>query len=116
MNSILNIKNTTLEKHVSTLLALSRNRHVITGHIEDTAKEIARMTAQNLQVSRVGIWIFSYEHNCLEPLTIYSLKDNAFEVASPLQASAFPTYLEGLKKEKIIAVTDVETDAHTQEL
>jgi GAF domain-containing protein len=116
INSQLNIKNATLENHVTTLLSFSRNRHVITGHVNDAAKDIARITAQTLKVSRVGIWLFSYESNCLEPITIYHLQDNIFDTASPLPADDYPVYMEGLRKEKIITVNDVTTDSHTQEL
>jgi len=116
MNSILNIKNSTLENHVTTLLSLSRNRNVITGHVLDAAKDIARITATNLQVSRVGVWVFSSEKSHLEPFTIYSQHDNTFGTAMTLRAEDYPIYMNDLKKEKIITVNDVATDSHTQEL
>lgn len=116
MNSILNIKNTTLENHVATLLSFSRNRNVITGHVLDAAKDIARITAQNLNASRVGVWIFVPDKNHLEPLTIYSLADNSYNTSMPLPADDYPVYLNGLKKEKIVMVNDVANDSHTQEL
>jgi tetratricopeptide (TPR) repeat protein len=116
MNSLLNIKNATLENHVTTLLNFSRNRHVITGHVVDAAKDIARITAENLQVSRVGVWLFSSERNCLEPLTIYRLQDKSFDTAMPRNVGDIPLYIDGLKHEKIIALTDVAHDNRTQAL
>ncbi|RAW00607.1 tetratricopeptide repeat protein [Pseudochryseolinea flava] len=116
MNSILNIKNSTLENHVSTLLAFSRNRNIITGHVLDAAKDIAKITAQTIQVSRVGVWIYSSEKNSLEPLTIYTKKDDSFTTGMSLDADDYPVYMNGLKKEKIITVNDVSRDNHTHEL
>jgi tetratricopeptide (TPR) repeat protein len=116
INGLLNLKNETLAKHLSTLLSFSKNRNIITGHLEDAAKDVAKITAQRLKASLVSVWLYHEHSNTIHSLAMYSLKDDATLPYQQLNLNDYPNYFNSLKKEKVIVIGDASTHEHTREL
>ncbi len=115
INSVLENKNVTLEKHMHTLVDLSRNRSIAVGNLARATKDIVKLTAQKLNVSRVSIWIYDEVRQCIETIAFYHLDADSFSDKATLHFKDAPHYFEVIKKERMIVADDARSHASTRE-
>ena len=108
-------RNKTLQHHVTTLLEFSKSKVVNFGTTEQAAKDIARLTAHTLKVSRVSIWTFNKQDRVLESVVCYDLETEQFLDKLTLDLSKYPHYEQALNTTRIIDAPDARMHRHTFE-
>lgn len=108
-------RNATLQHHVTTLLEFSKSKVVNFGTTQEAVKELARLTAHTLKVSRVSIWTYDKKAKTLEAVIGYDLSTEKFLDTMKLDLSKFPQYEEALKTTRIIDAPDARNHMHTHE-
>jgi PAS domain S-box-containing protein len=83
---------------------------------EEIFKEIAKISAETLDVERVGVWMFSEDDKRLEGVDLYLKSKNLHTNAQSLQAHEFPVYFSHLAQQRIMAANDVMHHPATVEL
>lgn len=78
-------------------------------------REIARVSAEGLDVERVSIWRFSADFKQLECLCLYIKSQNLHTVSQPLMAERLPEYFKQLKQSRVISVNNVHHHPATAE-
>lgn len=114
-NNILNDKKVTLERHIVSLVELSKNRSVQVGNLGYATRDIVAIAARNLHVSQVSIWIYDEEKQCIETIACYNSESDTYPPDIKLSFSDAPKYFEAIKKEKIIIVDDARSHPFTDE-
>jgi tetratricopeptide (TPR) repeat protein len=115
INELLNLKNTTLENHISTLLEFSKNRNIVVGDLMLAARDIVMTTAKNLQLSRVSIWTYDDTCTCINLMVGYELDSQSQLPPMTIHLNDAPGYFNALKKEKMIVAYDAMTNEFTKE-
>ena len=97
---------------------LSIARHVIAGEQarQQAVAHAAAVSAQALNIERVGLWYFDDEDTNLICQCLYTLTSKSFTSGAELDARMFPNYLAGLRERRVIAATDARTHRVTGEL
>lgn len=108
-------RNNTLQHHVTTLLEFSKSKVVNFGTTEQAVRDIARLTAHTLKVSRVSIWTYNKQARCLESVVFYELSREHFMDKLTLDLSNYPKYEQALNTTRIIDAADARTHEHTHE-
>ena len=112
---VISRQNNTLETHLNTLLDFSRSKYINFGSISDAAMQIARITSESLSISRVSIWRYDEQNECLETLACFSLKEKQFHETIVLDLNLFPRYKDALKTRKIINAPQAREHGDTRE-
>ncbi|MEI9918918.1 MAG: GAF domain-containing protein [Bacteroidota bacterium] len=108
-------RNTTLQLHLTTLVEFSKSKAVNFGTIEEASREIARITAQSLEVSRISVWSYDRERRTITSTACYNLATGAFLDDMTLDLRMFPEYELALTTLKIIEAPDARTNPLTRE-
>lgn len=108
-------RNGTLKNHLTTLLDFSKSKSVNFGTEQDSARDIARLTAQSLSVSRVSVWKFNQDTQSIESIACYELASDEFKEKMVLSLTDYPRYAEALITKKIINAPDARTAPETKE-
>ncbi|MEO8473603.1 MAG: tetratricopeptide repeat protein [Chryseolinea sp.] len=114
-NHILNEKRLMLEKHIHTLTNFSKNASIQAGRLEPALKDIVKAVAQNLNTSRVSIWLYNDAEQCIETLTLFESEPERFPDNIKLSFAQAPKYFAAIKQEKIIIAEDARTHPATSE-
>jgi PAS domain S-box-containing protein len=83
---------------------------------EEVFREIAKISAETLNVERVSIWLFSDDNQQLECMDLYLKSKNLHTIAKPLQATELPVYFKFISQHRVIAANDVMHHPSTVEL
>jgi len=76
----------------------------------------ARITAETLNVARVGVWLMTDDLSALQCAVLYEMPSQAFGQGALLQATDFPIYFEALRQRKIIPAEMAQLNPMTSEL
>ncbi|MEJ0031017.1 MAG: hypothetical protein WDO15_11850 [Bacteroidota bacterium] len=95
-------RNTMLQLHLTTLVELSKSKVVNFGAIEEASSEIARITAQSLDCSRVSIWTYDQDARTITSTACYDLASDRLLDDMTLDLRIFPEYEKALTTQKII--------------
>jgi PAS domain-containing protein len=79
-------------------------------------REIAKISAQTLEVERVGIWLYSIDNQQLECVDLYIKSKNLHTIAKSLEAVELPEYFKHLTQHRVIAADDIMQHPATIEL
>ena len=74
---------------------------------EEIFKEIAKISAETLDVERVGVWLFSEDDKRLECADLYLKSSNLHTHTESLQSHNFPVYFSHLTQQRILAANNV---------
>ena len=77
-------------------------------------RKITTLSADILNVARVGVWKFNTDKNEILCEKLYDLKKNVFEKGAILKESENPNYFEALLENKIISIDDAIKDNVTK--
>lgn len=108
-------RNKNLQEHLTTLVEFSKSKVVNFGSIEDATREIAKVTAQSLGVSRISIWNYDEEERSISSIACYELASGQFLDSVKLDLASVPNYEQALKSKRIIEANDARTHAETRE-
>ncbi|MGF1492229.1 MAG: GAF domain-containing protein [Microcoleaceae cyanobacterium] len=106
-----------LKKQQGGLIELAQIHQIYDGNLTEALKEIARVAGRTLNVKRVSIWLHNHKADQMQRVHCHDCEENCVELLSEsLSQADCPRYFRSLERERVIAVTDVQTDLRTQEL
>ncbi len=108
-------RNNILQDHLTTLVEFSKSKIVNFGTVVDATREIARLTAHSLGVSRISIWNYDEAARTITSSACYDLKSETFLDNITLDLTQVPQYEKAIRNKRIIAATDARTDPSTRE-
>lgn len=104
-----------LQNHNQSLMELALNSDLNQGNLKAALREITKITANNLIVERVSIWVFDNSDTQLKCLELFSLSLNKYCEEAALLVSEYPIYFQALAKNQAIVTNNVHIDPRTQE-
>lgn len=102
-------RNEVLERHWNTLLHISKSKSINYGELNDALRDIVRVTAHSLSVSRVSIWTYDKETETISCKVCYSLLEDRYVDNTRIIKTDNPAYFEALKRERVINAYDART-------
>jgi PAS domain S-box-containing protein len=104
-----------LQNHNQSLMELALNPDLNQGNLKAALQEITQVTAKNLLVERVSVWIFSASDTYIKCLELFNLSLNQYGEESQLLVSEYQAYFQALAKNQAIVANNVYTDLRTKE-
>lgn len=108
-------RNNTLQDHLTTLVEFSKSKVINFGSVIDATREIARLTAHSLNVSRISVWSYDDEGRTISSLACYDLKSEQFLDDITIDLASVPAYENAIKTRRIITASDARVDPATRE-
>lgn len=105
-------KTTKTLKYQRALLSLARMK---TPLIDEALRNITKMDAHTLEVSRVSIWFFNETRDSIVCQVLYLEDRDGYESGSVLCAEEFPDYFKALESSRTIAADHAREDPRTYE-
>jgi PAS domain S-box-containing protein len=82
---------------------------------EEIFREIAKVSAETLNVERVSVWLFGDDNQQLECMDLYLKSKNLHTIGKPLQAKELPEYFKFISQHRVIAADDIMQHPSTVE-
>lgn len=108
-------RNSILKEHLTTLVEFSKSKVINFGTVVDATREIARLTAHSLGVSRISIWSYQESERTITSIACYDLKSGTFLDNMVLDLSKVPAYEQAIRTARVITADDARTDPATSE-
>lgn len=104
-----------LRQHNRALMELARNPAINQGNLKIALQVITQITAYNLAVERVSIWLFDSSKTYLQCLELFNLSLNQYCEETKLLVANYPAYFQAIAENQVIIANDAHTDSRTQE-
>ena len=104
-----------LEKQQKAISFLSKHPYVVMGDFDNSVKVFTETVAEVLSVERVGIWLFDFANNRLNCVELYLKSIDSHQKDTVLEVSDLPNYIEVLKTDKPLEVSDAINDQRCSE-
>ncbi len=104
-----------LRQQQTALLELTRNSVIQSGVLEPALREIARVAASTMNVSRCSIWLLQEDHDALACKALYDLQADTYSSGMQLHAKDYPSYFREVLSERVIDAADAQQDRRTAE-
>ncbi len=101
-----------LRRQNQVLVALAKSRSVNHDDLNLTLRQITETAAQTLEISRVGVWLYSPDHSKIHCLDLFESSANCHTDGIELTARDYPAYFKALEQEP----TDADTNPITLKL
>lgn len=98
------------------LLELTTHQSLFKGDLNGAVRKITEISAQTLNVNRVGVWLYNDDRSLMNCVDLFELDKNSHSVAADLSNSDYPKYFNSLKKNRIIDAHLAHSDPRTREL
>ncbi|MCE9499771.1 MAG: SpoIIE family protein phosphatase [Leptospira sp.] len=105
-----------LKKHNSILLNLAKGTSIDYGDLNSAIREITVASTQALKCDRSSVWIYNENKTSMTCLNLFVNSRNEHTGGSKFSVNKFPNYFKSLEEERILSVTDANTDPNTSEL
>lgn len=105
-----------LEEHNRALLRLTGNPDLWAGSAIQVLRTLARTAADELDVDRVGIWLFEDDRTRLRCAILYDRTADAFSSGDVIRRERCPTYFAAAERERQIDASSIRDDPRTAEL
>ncbi|KWT07856.1 sensor domain-containing phosphodiesterase [Pseudomonas amygdali] len=96
------------------ILRLTRHRYTTANTLLEAAKLITKSACDIYDVDHVSIWNLIDKR--LEPITDYRRESGDYQSRTPIDISAYPTYLQALNTSRAIDASNIQTDPRTREM
>ncbi|WP_122259535.1 GGDEF and EAL domain-containing protein [Pseudomonas syringae] len=96
------------------ILRLTRHRYTTANTLLEAAKLITKSACDIYDVDHVSIWNLTDKR--LEPITDYRRESGDYQSRTPIDISAYPTYLQALNTSRAIDASNIQTDPRTREM
>lgn len=93
---------------------LKLSRLQLEGDLARLFRQLAEISAQALDVARVGIWLFDGVHQLLRCEALFDV--TGATAPPPLSMVALPEYVAAVKEQRFVATSDARTEPATREL
>ncbi|MDP8966787.1 MAG: GAF domain-containing protein [Cyanobacteriota bacterium] len=105
-----------LRRQNQVLVALAKSRTVNHGDLNSALKQITEAATQTLEISRVGVWLYSSDHSKIHCLDLFESSANHHTHGMELTAADYPAYFKALEQEPTLAVPAADTNPIALEL
>jgi PAS domain S-box-containing protein len=105
-----------LENQQLALSTLTQNQLHDWHEPSEVFREMAMISAQTLNVERVGVWLFNVDRTQLDCSDLYLKSQHLHTAAEPLVKQVLPIYFNTLENCRLLIVNDVMQHAATTEL
>jgi two-component system NtrC family sensor kinase len=105
-----------LRKQNHSLMEIARNSALNQGNLKVALREITEVTAYNLDVERVSVWLFDQTTTKLQCLDLFEPHLNKHSTGIELPIADHPIYLNALLENQALVVEQTLTDLRTEEL
>jgi len=85
-----------------------------TRRFDDRLREILRVTAEALQVDRVGLWRIDEPHREIRRDCLFRRAADCYETGGTIGRDACPPYFDALESQRVIAAADARRDPRTR--
>jgi PAS domain S-box-containing protein len=102
-------RNEISQKNRKVLMELSKNNDIQAGNWSAALERITTTVAQQLELSRCGIWTLNATRNSITCEKLYQHQNRSFESGSIMHAKDYPGYFEAITREDVIAAKDAWT-------
>jgi PAS domain S-box-containing protein len=109
-------RNEISQKNRRAQMELTKNNDVQSGNWNAAIEKITSTIANQIHVSRCGIWSFNNTRNKLTSDKLYTLSNRSFSTGTEWLAKDYPGFFEAITGEEVLAVKDVASHAATREL
>ena len=107
--------NNRLRKQQQALALITQNQVDDTQTLIDIFKHYSKISANTLNVERVGVWMFNLAFNQLECVCLYLKSTDTFVKTAPFDLLDLPIYFDSLTLNRVIAIEDVNHSLTTSE-
>ena len=97
------------------LLRIARSQNLHEGNLEDLFFEMTERVSRNLNVARVGIWLYTDRYTKLVSQALFDLSTNKYTSDDVLSAINYPNYFKALAEGRFVAADDARNDPRTNE-
>lgn len=104
-----------LKQHNQALMELAKHPAISQGDFKTAVQAITKITADNLAVERVSVWVFDSSENYLQCLELFNLSLNQYGKEAELLIANYPAYFQALSENQVIVANDAHTDLRTKE-
>lgn len=94
-------------------LKLARLAH---GDLTPDLRTIIRITAETIEVERVGLWLFNDDRSALACRELYRRSLGTYGTEPALEVSRYPAYFDALQRSLSVEATSARSDDVTKEL
>jgi adenylate cyclase len=115
-NFILSRREQQLRKQQNILFDLTKDKAINQGDFIIAVQNITRTGSYALNVERVSIWLFNKHKTVLHCLDLYQKSLHLHTESEALTAVGCPSFFSALRKNRMIAVEDVQDDDAFREL
>lgn len=105
-NSIIDKQRKKNEHYLNVLINLAMCRGILEGNKAMAYQEILTVTAKAMSCSRVSIWHYHADQNCLACVSLYNNGNIEFQQGLRLYQADYATYFEAILEEKVIVADD----------
>ncbi len=114
-NQIIDKQRKKTEYYLNTLINLAMCRGILEGDKPLAYQDILSVTAEALHTSRVSIWYYLANENCIECEALFDKGTVAMDTGVRLSGKDFPHYFEAILNEKIIVAEDATVHPATSQ-
>jgi diguanylate cyclase (GGDEF)-like protein len=104
-----------VEQQHEAIIELSLHRSLFTGDVVDAARIINETASRVTGVARCSIWLVDEHKQVLEALDLYRTDSNTHESGLALKLAEYPVYIDALRNDRAVAVSDMSADPRTAE-
>jgi len=104
-----------LKQHNQALMELAKHPAINQGNLKIALQAIIQITAYNLTVERVSIWVFDSSETYLQCLELFNLSLNQYCEEPELLVANYPAYFQALAENQVIVANNAHTDPRTKE-
>jgi hypothetical protein len=91
-----------LKQHNQALMELAKHPAINQGNLKIALQAITQITAYNLTVERVSIWVFDSSETYLQCLELFNLSLNQYCEEPELLVANYPAYFQALAENQVI--------------
>ncbi len=104
-----------VEQQYAAIIELSLHRSMFTGDVVEAARIINETAVRVTGVARCSIWLIDEHKGVLEAIDLYRADTKTHESGLALKLTEYPVYIEALRNDRSVAVTDMFEDHRTIE-
>ena len=102
-------------RHNNALQQLVQSESLQYDDFPTAIKYVTEVASLGLNVDRVGVWLYTEDYTKIQCANLYERPNNCHRDGFELLVCDYPSYFQALKKEQVIAVSNVHQDSRTSE-
>ena len=105
----------TLTRLNEVLLGFALNFNLVNGDFDSALEYITKTAARELNVKRVGIWLFRNNSTIMRCEKMYDLGSKSFQSGQELEVARYPLFFKALKEKNFLSINNARSHPDTRE-